>query len=37
MYPQCPLCNSQDCERMTRQYSVWFRCRKCDYQFQWDF
>ena len=35
MYPQCPLCGSQDCERTTHQMKVWFVCRKCGHRFEW--
>ena len=35
MYPQCPLCGSQDCERKTHQMKVWFLCRKCGHKFEW--
>ena len=34
MYPECPLCGSQDCERTTRQMKVWFVCRKCGHNFE---
>jgi len=35
MYPECPLCGSQDCERTTHQMKVWFVCRKCGHRFEW--
>ena len=35
MYPKCPMCGTQDCERMTRFMGVWYRCRRCGHQFKW--